>query len=73
MANTGQPDSNGSQFFIVYGDTQLRPEYTVFGAIEKADLSVVEQIAADGDDGSDPAGGGAPNTPIDITSINTVA
>ena len=21
MANTGQPDTNGSQFFLVYGDT----------------------------------------------------
>lgn len=68
MANAG-PDTNGSQFFVVYGDTQLSPAYTVFGQIDQADLAVVEAIAADGDDGSNPAGGGAPNTPIDITSV----
>lgn len=68
MANAG-PDTNGSQFFVVYGDTQLSPAYTVFGQIDAADLAVVEGIAADGDDGSNPAGGGAPNTPIDITAV----
>lgn len=33
MANSGSPYSNGSQFFIVYGDTALLPDYTVFGRI----------------------------------------
>ena len=33
MANSGSPDSNGSQFFIVYADTKLMPDYTVFGEI----------------------------------------
>lgn len=28
MANTGQPDSGGSQFFLVYQDSQLPPSYT---------------------------------------------
>lgn len=68
MANAG-PDTNGSQFFIVYGDTQLSPDYTVFGTVSAATLPVIEEIAADGDDGSNPAGGGAPRTPIDIASI----
>ena len=30
MANAG-PDTNGSQFFLVYKDSRLRPDYTVFG------------------------------------------
>ena len=30
MANAG-PGTNGSQFFIVYKDSQLPPNYTVFG------------------------------------------
>ncbi len=33
MANSGSPDSNGSQFFIVYGETKLLPDYTVFGRV----------------------------------------
>jgi peptidyl-prolyl cis-trans isomerase B (cyclophilin B) len=33
MANSGSAYSNGSQFFIVYGDTTLMPDYTVFGRV----------------------------------------
>ena len=32
MANSG-PNTNGSQFFIVYQDTQLPPNYTIFGRL----------------------------------------
>lgn len=68
MANGG-PNTNRSQFFIVYGDTQLQPAYTVFGSVDNAGLKIIQGIAADGDDGSNPAGGGAPNTPIDIVKV----
>jgi peptidyl-prolyl cis-trans isomerase B (cyclophilin B) len=33
MANSGSPYSNGSQFFIVYGETKLLPDYTIFGRV----------------------------------------
>ena len=33
MANAG-PGTNGSQFFLVYKDSQLPPNYTVFGTID---------------------------------------
>ena len=33
MANTG-PGTNGSQFFLVYEDSVLPPNYTVFGTID---------------------------------------
>ena len=33
MAKTAAPNSGGSQFFMVYGDAQLPPQYTVFGSI----------------------------------------
>ena len=33
MANSGSAYSNGSQFFIVYADTKLMPNYTVFGEV----------------------------------------
>jgi peptidyl-prolyl cis-trans isomerase B (cyclophilin B) len=47
MANTGSPDTGGSQFFLVYKDTPLAPSYTVFGKITKG-LDVVTKIAAGG-------------------------
>jgi cyclophilin family peptidyl-prolyl cis-trans isomerase len=68
MANAG-PNTNGSQFFVVYKDSDLSAAYTVFGTIDQAGIKVVEEIAAAGNDGSNPAGGGAPNTPVDITSV----
>ncbi|MGB6161449.1 MAG: peptidylprolyl isomerase [Pseudonocardiaceae bacterium] len=72
MANTGQPDSGGSQFFLIYGQTQLPPQYTVFATISPAGLKVLDQIAKAGDDGSlEPSpGGGKPNQPVTITSVD---
>lgn len=47
MANSG-PDTNGSQFFLVWADSQLPPKYTVFGKMDQAGLDVVGGIAAQG-------------------------
>lgn len=47
MANAG-PDTNGSQFFLVYGDSRLRPNYTVFGSVDLAGLSTLDTVAAGG-------------------------
>ena len=66
MANAG-PDTNGSQFFIVYGDSPLDPAYTVFGAVSEEGIGVVEQIAAAGTDTG--ATDGAPKTPVEISSV----
>jgi peptidyl-prolyl cis-trans isomerase B (cyclophilin B) len=68
MANAG-PDTNGSQFFIVYGDSPLPPDYTVFGTVSEEGVGIVEQVAADGSDDSNGIGDGAPNTPVDIESV----
>jgi peptidyl-prolyl cis-trans isomerase B (cyclophilin B) len=75
MANTGQPDSGGSQFFLIYGQTQLPPQYTVFATISPAGLKVLDRIAKTGDDGSlEPSpGGGKPNQPVTITSVQVAA
>lgn len=66
MANAG-PGTNGSQFFIVYGDSQLPPAYTVFGTIDETGLETVDAIAAAGT--QDGAQDGPPAEPVTITSV----
>ena len=68
MANTGQANTGGSQFFMIYGDAQLPPQYTVFGSISAEGLSVIDTIAKRGHDGSldAQAGGGKPIQPVTI-------
>jgi peptidyl-prolyl cis-trans isomerase B (cyclophilin B) len=68
MANAG-PNTNGSQFFLVYADTALPPSYTVFGHMDPAGLDAVKKIAAEGQDGTISAGGGKPNNPALIVSV----
>jgi peptidyl-prolyl cis-trans isomerase B (cyclophilin B) len=65
MANAG-PDTNGSQFFLVYGDSTLPPDYTVFGKVTGG-LDVVKKIADTGttDGGQD----GAPKNPVTIEKV----
>lgn len=46
MANSG-PKTNGSQFFLVYQDTQLGPDYTIWGKITKG-LDLVQKVGAVG-------------------------
>ena len=64
MANSGA-GTNGSQFFLVYKDTQLPPSYTPFGTITSG-LDVLEKIAAGG---SEPSGDGKPKLPTFLQSV----
>ena len=64
MANAG-PGTNGSQFFLVYGDSQLPPNYTPFGEITSG-LEVIDEVAAAG---SQPEGDGTPNQPVTIETL----
>ncbi|MFF0448725.1 peptidylprolyl isomerase [Streptomyces sp. NPDC004609] len=64
MANTGQPDSGGSQFFLVYKETRLPPSYTVFGKMDAAGLKAVQDVAKAGVTGG--TGDGAPKTAVTI-------
>ena len=68
MANTGRPNTGGSQFFMIYGDGELPPQYTAFGSITPAGLQVIDTIAKRGSDGSlEPSpGGGKPVQPVTI-------
>ena len=63
MANSG-PGTNGSQFFLVYKDTQLDPNYTPFGTITKG-LDIIEKVAAAG---ATPDGDGKPKLAINIVT-----
>ncbi|WP_370890249.1 peptidylprolyl isomerase [Janibacter sp. GXQ6167] len=64
MANTGAPNSGGSQFFIVTGPAgvNLPAQYTLFGQVTGG-MDVVKAIEADGSDG------GAPTTVHTIKSV----
>jgi len=64
MANSG-PDTNGSQFFLVYRDSPLPAAYTVFGRMSAAGVKVVQAIAKEGI----AADGVAPKQPVTITSV----
>ncbi|WP_109505697.1 peptidylprolyl isomerase [Nocardioides speluncae] len=66
MANAG-PDTNGSQFFIVYKDSGLPPAYAVFGKVDTASIRIVQAIAAKGTDTGGPDG--APKEKVAITSV----
>jgi peptidyl-prolyl cis-trans isomerase B (cyclophilin B) len=60
MANAG-PDTNGSQFFVVYGDSALRPNYSIFGTVTPEGMATLDRIAAGG---VQPRPGG-PTPPVD--------
>jgi peptidyl-prolyl cis-trans isomerase B (cyclophilin B) len=70
MANSGAPDSNGSQFFLVYqNSSELPPDYTPFGKIASG-LNILQNV---GKRGYGPplnsAGGGAPKESVEIESV----
>jgi peptidyl-prolyl cis-trans isomerase B (cyclophilin B) len=73
MANSG-PNTNGSQFFIVYGDASgLSPAYTAFGTVDKAGLDAIDKVAKAG---VIPEGGptdGKPATPVQIKSATAAS
>jgi peptidyl-prolyl cis-trans isomerase B (cyclophilin B) len=75
MANTGEPNSGGSQFFLVYADSELPPTYAVFGHTGAPGLATLNTIAAAGIvPGTDPQTGqpettdGKPKLPVTITN-----
>jgi peptidyl-prolyl cis-trans isomerase B (cyclophilin B) len=69
MAKTSAPDSGGSQFFLVYADSPLPPDYTVFGTVDAAGLATLDKVAAAGSDDSNGQGDGKPKTSVTLTSV----
>ncbi len=69
MANTGQPNSGGSQWFVVTGSaSQLSATYAKFGQVTEGVATTVAAIAATAP-ANDASGKG---TPTDTTTINTI-
>lgn len=64
MANTGQPHTGGSQFFLVYKDTKLPPSYTPFGTMDADGLKAVKAVAEAGVAGGQ--GDGAPKKTVTV-------
>jgi peptidyl-prolyl cis-trans isomerase B (cyclophilin B) len=79
-AGTVAMANSGSQFFLVYKDSQLPPNYTVFGTTTPAGMDVLTRIAAAGiTPGVDPSSGqptpndGKPKNPVTITQATSTA
>jgi len=66
MANSG-PNTGGSQFFIVYKNTTLGPNYAIWGHVVKG-LDRVQAVAGAGSDNANGTGDGHPNQPVVIVT-----
>ena len=66
MANHG-PDTNGSEFFLCYGDSELPPQFVPFGRV----TSGLDVLLAIGRGGATPSGDGTPNLATTIRSLRT--
>lgn len=67
MAKSAAPDSAGSQFFMVYADSSLPPEYTLFGQLVEG-LDVLQSIGVIPTAPDDPSGE-TPGAQVLIESI----
>jgi len=70
MANvSGAANSNGSQFFLVYKNSSLPPDYTPFGKIVSG-LNILQTVAKGGyGKPLSSGGGGAPKEKVEIESV----
>ena len=67
MANSG-PNTNGSQFFLVYQDSPLPPNYSVWGSITSG-LEILDNVAAAGVSNGSPDG--PPSQAVVISAATT--
>jgi peptidyl-prolyl cis-trans isomerase B (cyclophilin B) len=72
MANSGSPNSGGSQFFITYKNDSLPAQYTIFGTVTGG-LSVVDKVAAAGANSTNGPGDGTPKLSIKLSQLTVKA
>jgi cyclophilin family peptidyl-prolyl cis-trans isomerase len=68
MAHSSLPNSNGSQFFIVYKNSTLSPNYTPFGKVVTG-LGIIQSVAKAGSDNANGSGDGHPKEPVVIERV----
>jgi peptidyl-prolyl cis-trans isomerase B (cyclophilin B) len=68
MANSG-PNTNGSQFFLVFANTSLPASYTPFGTITSG-LDILQNVGKAGTSCTMSAGGGVPKEKVIINSVS---
>lgn len=75
MAKSQSPNSAGSQFFLVYEDSMLPPDYSVMGTIGEKGLATLDKIAKAGTKSDDPQSLDAevPAKEVDITTAKVTA
>jgi peptidyl-prolyl cis-trans isomerase B (cyclophilin B) len=75
IAKTQDPGTSGSQFFIVYKDSELPADYTVLGHVTEG-LDVIKKVAAAGvipDPQAQSAGDGKPKLEVKIKTLTMSA
>jgi peptidyl-prolyl cis-trans isomerase B (cyclophilin B) len=68
MANAGA-DTNGSQFFLVYADSTLDPDYTVFGQLDADSVALLAALGDLGTATGEPSGPPARKVSIESVSV----
>jgi len=66
MATEG-PNTNGSQFALIFKDSEMDPQSTVLGTIDQAGLETLDKISRAGIAGNRQSG--APTNPVTINSV----
>ena len=69
MARVAGADTNGSQFFFVYADSDLPPDYTVFGRMTGEGVQAIADKAFLGHDSSWGDGTGRPHASATIRAV----
>lgn len=75
MAKAQAPNSAGSQFFLVYEDSTLPPEYSVMGTITESGLEVLDTITDAGVKSNDPSSSDnqVPKNTVEIQKVTVGA